>query len=499
VRLSRSATAIAVLLGVGAFAVRAVGLTRSFELWVDEMVYTQLGDSVAQGQLPNLFGHPFFLHPPGAFLIEGLVIKVCAISGDDMTQVFALRWIDAVLGAVTVAIAYLLVRRVSSTGIAVTCAAILALDPFVLRNNSRVFLETPATVFVLAGYLVLVRAMQRTDDGDIPLRALIPAGLLLGCGVLTKDAMAVLAVLPIVLAVLWRRTLRLRQGLVLVGSAAAPYVAYLVLVGVLTLLGTWYQSKLSGVERMIGLKQTTGFNAPNAPSLVSRLIAQIGQFGTSYVLLIACPVAGVIAALSTHRTRRLLGLCAVAMGAFGLYAALFGTFEEQYGYGVMVGGTLAIGAAAADLMERRGRRTGVTLRIMAIVLVVASAALAVRAEVTPDNGVQRLRAWVAANLPANSRVGVTNSTAQWAFGSDPRFGIWPSAPSMQAHHANYIVTQSLPTSEGYGYARPDILDWLKADGKPLFRFSGPTGGDTVLWYVDPQQLAIAARLGIGSH
>ena len=61
--LSTVLPALALILG--AFGVRSVGLTSSFELWVDEMLYAELGASVARGEMPNLPDGPFFLHPPG--------------------------------------------------------------------------------------------------------------------------------------------------------------------------------------------------------------------------------------------------------------------------------------------------------------------------------------------------------------------------------------------------------------------------------------------------
>ncbi|WP_432393461.1 lipopolysaccharide biosynthesis protein [Pseudarthrobacter sp. L19] len=58
-------TSLALFLAIAgvAFAIRGVGLTRSFELWADEMLYASLGLSVSNGQLPNLPDGPFFLHP----------------------------------------------------------------------------------------------------------------------------------------------------------------------------------------------------------------------------------------------------------------------------------------------------------------------------------------------------------------------------------------------------------------------------------------------------
>ncbi len=483
------------MLGLIAFAIRSIGLTRSFELWVDEMVYAGLGRTVSHGNLPNLLGQPFFLHPPGLYLIEGGIIKLFGVAGDNMSMVYDLRWINAVLGAVTVVLTFVLARRVANEPIAWACATIIAFDPFVLRNNSRLFLETPATTATLAGLLVLVATLTsapRQSTGRF-----VAAGLLLGCGVLTKDALALYAVVPVALAVFWRHTLAPRNASITLAAAATPYLLYIVVLATKNVFGGWLHAKIIGLARMVGLIQTTGFNSPNAPSILSRIVDQIGQFGTSYVLLIACPVAGVFAALSQRPERRLIGLTAVSMGFFGLYTAAFGTFEEQYGYVVMIASVTALGVSAAELKERRPHLRTPALWVGAVFLAL-TVTLGVRVELTADNGFQQARAWVAANLSPTARVGVTNSTGQWAFQQDARFGVWPSAASLNQHNANYILTQSLPTSEGYGYAKPEMLTWLQQHATPVFHTWGPTNQDTVLWEIDPQVLSKGALQRVGS-
>lgn len=482
------------MLGLIAFAIRSIGLTRSFELWVDEMVYAGLGRTVSHGNLPNLVGQPFFLHPPGFYLIEGGIIKLFGLAGDNMSMVYDLRWINAVLGAVTVVLTFVLTRRVANEPIAWACATIIAFDPFVLRNNSRLFLETPATTAALAGLLVLVATLnsaRRQSTGRF-----VAAGLLLGCGILTKDALAIYAVVPVALAVFWRHTVAPRNAGITLAAAATPYLLYIVVLATQNEFGGWLHAKTTGLARMVGLIQTTGFNSPNAPSFLSRLVDEVGQFGTSYVLLIACPVAGVFGALSQRTERRLIGLTAVSMGFFGLYAAAFGTFEEQYGYAVMVASVTALGVSAAELKERRPDLRAPALLVGAILALTVT--LGVHVELTPDNGFPQARAWVAANLPPTARVGVTNSTGQWAFQQDTRFGVWPSVESLKQHNANYILTQSLPTSQGYGYAKPEMLSWLQQNATPVFHTWGPTNHDTVLWKIDTQALSKGATQRIGS-
>ncbi|TYC98993.1 hypothetical protein FQ377_08310 [Arthrobacter echini] len=483
-----------IVVGV-AFGVRAIGLTRGFELWVDEMLYAQLGYSVSLGQLPNLPDGPFMLHPPGYFLVEGAVISVFGISGDHVDLVLHLRWLNAVIGAATVGLAFLLVRKIANTPAAWAAAAVLILEPFVLRNNSRVFLETLGMAAMVGGLLVLVTLMLNPTARYRTAR-LIAGGLLMGYAVLTKDVYVLGAVLPVIAAALWRETLQVRESLTVVALSAVPYTIYLCVLGFNGLMGTWIWAKTSGVRRMIGLEQSTGFNAEGAPSLLSRVIDQVGQFGSSYLLLALTPITGLVLCFSRHAVRRLLGLTALAFGAFGLYSAAFGTLEEQYGYPVLFAGVLSLAVSTVDLLERRQSMRKPVV-VFAVVFTALTAVFGVRALVTVDNGFVQARDWVAQNLPTDARVSVSNSTGELAFEGDDRFGVWPSAPLMEANGANYILTQDHPTSMGYGYAQPAMLEWLEENAVAAFSTNGPTNGITAIWQVDDETLREGAAENIG--
>jgi hypothetical protein len=479
-----------------AFGVRAVGLHSSFELWVDEMIYAQLGQSTQSAELPHLPDGPFFLHPPGFFLLEGWAIKLFGISGNIVDVVMDLRWLNAVIGAVTVGLAFLLVRRVANRTVAWLAAAVLTFEPFVLRNNSHVFLETLGMAAVVGGLLILVLQLKhRAVRASVS--QLVFAGLLMGYGVLTKDFFAICTVGPVIMAALWRRTLHVRDALVVVGTCALPYGIYLSLVAAQGMLPDWVWAKFDGAQRMIGLEKSTGFTAEGSPSLGTRLIDQVGHFGTSYLLLALCPLAAALICFSHRPERRLIGLVGLALGGFGVYSAVFGTFEEQYGYGVMIGGVLSIAVVAAEVVERRPRFRP-HMASMGVTLMLFTVALGLRTEITTDDGYAQVRQWVQHNLPADAKVSVTNSTGQFAFADDQRFGVWPSAPLMAQNDARYILTQSLPTSQGYGYAQPKMLAWLSANATPVFTVQGPTNGSTTLWHVGDRQLAAAAASGVGT-
>jgi hypothetical protein len=225
---------------------------------------------------------------------------------------------------------------------------------------------------------------------------------------------------------------------------------------------------------------------------MSRILAQIEYFGTSYVLLLACPVVGIVAAFSARPERRFIGCVAVMMGLFGVYSAAFGTFEEQYGYPVMIAGIAAAAVSAVELYEHRPW-TRRALIVVCPAFMVAAMVLGIRAESSPDDGFLQVHDWADANLPTDVRIGVTNSTAELAYADDPRFGVWASLPELAEQNASYIVTQSLPTSLGYGYARPELLSWLATNATPLLQVPGLTNGVTTLWYIGPEALSSGAR------
>ena len=58
--------------------------------------------------------------------------------------------------------------------------------------------------------------------------------------------------------------------------------------------------------------------------------------------------------------------------------------------------------------------------------------------------------------------------------------MWPSLLSLQTNDAQYVLTRSHQLAQGYGYAAPDLLDWLAQHATPVFTTTGPSGGDTVL-------------------
>jgi hypothetical protein len=304
---------------------------------------------------------------------------------------------------------------------------------------------------------------------------------------------AAFTLLPLVAAGLWKRTLPWRSiGTVLV-AVPLPYLVWLGVVAANGLLPEFVAQKATGVLRMAGVIQETGFNATPDASLASRLVDMVGRFGTSYLLLGVCAVAGAYVAFSARPARRLVGLLALFAGLLGVYCVVAGAAEEQFGYYVVLAAVLATPVALLELVARLPWLRRPALVLVAL-FVVAGAVLGVQARTTTDDGLVRARAFMDA-LPVGSTVGLTSVTGEFALLPHDGWAVQPSLASLAHGGAQYVLTQSQPLSQGYGYAAPRLLGWLAAHATPVFTATGPTSGQTVVWRLDRAALDAAVAAG----
>ena len=122
--------------------------------------------------------------------------------------------------------------------------------------------------------------------------------------------------------------------------------------------------------------------------------------------------------------------------------------------------------------------------------------LGVLARSAHDDGFRRVRAWMETALPPGARVGLTGVTAEFALLPHPGYGVWPSLSSLAGNDAEYVMTQSQTLSQGYGYAAPELLTWLQAHARPVFSFTGPSNGATVVWKLDRNAVRDAVAGGV---
>ncbi|MFC8038848.1 ArnT family glycosyltransferase [Paenarthrobacter sp. NPDC057355] len=480
-------------MGLLALVFRSFGVERANDVFIDEVTYAEIAQLVSQGQLPSILGNPFFLHPPGSFVLNGLVIRVLGLEGHPMDLALQLRWVNTVLGTLTVVVCYLLVSRLAGRVSAVVAGVILASDPFVLRMDGRLMIETPAGLAVLSGWLLVLLVLDSTADRRRAWLGVV-AGLVFGLAIVTKDMTAAFTLVPLLAAVFWRKTVPMATALRILAGSIVPYAVYLSVVAINGLLPQFIEQKSVGVLRMVGAVQMTGFNTTPKVDLTARLVDMASRFGTSYLLLGLSIVAGAVAAFSPVAIRRVTGLFSLITGFVGVYSVFFGAAEEQFGYCVVIVGLVSTPVAATMVVSWRSRLRGV-VGVAAAVITVLSLILGIQARLVVDDGLVRARDYMNAELPESAKVGLTSVTGEFALLPHQGWEVLPSLQSLENGNAQYVLTQDRPLKEGYGFAAPELLHWLENNAQPVFSFTGPTSGDTVLWQLDRTKLDAAVSQG----
>lgn len=506
--LSASAS-VAVL----AFSLRWWRHDVNFDVFVDEFVYQGLGHSVRDGGLPR-FGQDelFFLHPPGFFYLLGAWERLTgADASTPMAAVFQARVLNALLAGLTAALLVWLVGR-RSLRWGLLAGLVFAVEPFALRQNGRVLLETAAVAWVLVGLAILI---PLTEGRHRAWRAVL-GGLALGCAVLTKDMLVMLTLLP--LAVAWAMRPRERSWVRLAFPAAlVPYGAYLAFVAATGHLGAWFETKGGGLLRVLGVEVTTGFSAPGAPSLWVQIRSQLLDFAPTYLLL----GAGVLCAfwLLSGAAADMALIALTHLGALTLlgYSATAGTIEEHFLYFLLVPSVLVVAGAGARLQSgelgppRRRRNSPVTsharpsrsarflaqsrkllfrygavlLACLMLLIIVLDTMTYVRWAQRTDDGYTRAREYLMARAVPGTGVIVVNGTSEFALGDAFNVGPFTSDEDRIRHDVRYLVVPWKEVIQGYTYVTLDTVQELAADGRRVLTLDSPTYGSVDVYLLPP--------------
>jgi hypothetical protein len=486
---------VAAVAGGVALLIRLALHARSFDLFGDEVIYTDLGRSVISGGFPRFDGGAFFLHGPGFFYLEAGWARLAGNQPGLMAWIYEMRTLNALLAGATAVVLVLLATRASSLRAGAVAGLLFALDPFCIRQNDRVLLETATMLWVLLGYLVFTSLIGRLPSHRDWPRA-VAAGLLFGCAVLTKDEGALLTVLPLLAAAALRWGPRRALTLLTVGTTAAVYAAYVAVVAANGQISGLWEAKTSGLQRMLGLNQTTGFHSSGGGNLSARVIAEAHFFGTTYVVLALAVPALAVVLRRGGQVPRLLGLLYCAAGVTLGYALVLGTLEEQELYLLVVPSLLTIPVAATLLRGRsRGRSMGSAPRsrrgIPRTAVIIAALTLALSLNLVtcvqwlrqPDDGFAQLLGYMAAHVPAGTRVDADDS--QYAL--DGRYDVvtdeTPAALSQE--HVRYVVVEWALINDGYSDQTPSQVRHLIGHGRLVFSFSERTFGQIALYELPP--------------
>jgi dolichyl-phosphate-mannose-protein mannosyltransferase len=463
---------------------------RSFDVYVDEVIYTDLGHSIGAHGLPWIEGRPFFLHPPGFFWLEAGWAELAGHPSGPIAAVGQMRALNAVLAGFTAALIVLLVARAARSLPAAAVAGLLfTVDPFCIRQNDHVLLETAMMAWVLAGYLglaLLIGAPKslRTAAGAVG------AGALFGMAVLTKDEAALITLFPLLAAAALGWGPPRRVCLTAAATTVASYGAYLVAVAALGDIAPLWQAKTIGAQRLLGLIQVTGFHRPGAPPLGARLTAQATTFGMTYAVIVAALVIVVPLVRWGEPLPRLLALLhGCALLTLG-YAVALGTLEEQELYLLVIPSLLTLPVAASHWLGGQAGRALASRRTLAAACVAILAGLNLAATVQwlahPDDGYARLRQYLLAHVrPGSAIIAVDGSTERgttaWVLGDRYRVGRWVSAAAQSRERARYLVVPWGDVRQGYSYLSAGRVRSLAGTGMLEFAFRGRTYGELALY------------------
>ena len=475
-------SALAVTAGVLALAVRAVNLYRAHDIFIDELSYSRIGESILHGAQPELYHRPFFLHPPLFFDVESLWLRVFGTNHSIVDTIYELRWLEILCAGITAALIVMITATVVSRSAALAAGALFIVDPLSVRVNTLVMLETPVVMFTLAGCFVIVSALKR--GSGISVRRAIAAGILLGFAMSTKELAGLIIIPSLALTPFLGTGVTKRAAGYIVAIVVGTYCA-IVAIG-LGFTGEWFDVKLRGVSRLSGATQISGFNQVGAPSLTSSVLSQLLHFGVSITVLLGGALAIALCVWKARGGARFLAVIGLFSGLALAYAIAFGTLEEQQSYFFIVPAIMALVAVVWVLPAGIPKRGVAVRRIVAALGACALAGGAVATVVAltnRDDSYSRLAAYVNDNLPARSPVAATTETAAFVI---PRMvaGEWGSPAEIIAHKAKFVITSSKQDLRGYSRSSADLPQWLSDHAHVVFSVTGTSNGVLTLWKID---------------
>ena len=477
---------VAAAIGVGTLLIRLILHERSFDLFGDEVIYADIGRSVVDGGFPSFLGEPFFLHGPAFFYLEAGWSRIFGRPASLMAWVYEMRTLNCLLAGLTAVLLVLLAAKVSRSLTAGTAAGLLfALDPFSIRQNDRVLLETAMMFWILLGYQLLLSLADRPLSRGSTIRA-ASAGLMFGIGILVKDEAVLITVVPLLCVVIFRWGFpRMLAGCTITASVL-PYAAYVAVVAEYGYGPGWWSAKTSGIRRLLGVVQTTGFHSSGGGSLSGRLVAEGGNFVTTYVLLLVAVPAAWIMLRHGSALPRLAALFYCASAATLAYAVSLGTLEEQELYLLSIPSMIVIPAGITLFLRRRVVMAGVLAVLLTLNLISSIEWLQ-----QPDDGFSYLLPYLAKYAPPGTVIDLAAGApppsqtdgGRYALEGTYSVGTWTTKSALAQNHVDYILAEWGPIDEGYAFMRPSAVRALVSGTRIVFSRDGRTYGQLALYKV----------------
>jgi hypothetical protein len=478
----RQLIVITAAVGLAAAALRLFRIRSSYELFIDEAIYARISHHVATRADVSFSQIHFYLHPPLYFLIQGGLERAFPLGTANPIEIIdRARLLNVGFAAANAVLITIIVARVAGPVFAAIAGFAYSFDPFLIRFDSRVLLETSAVFWVLVAVALLVTSPR---GQQIRAGRLVAVGVACGLSLLSKETAAPLYMVFLGLSVLRDAPLRRRSALLALGAMAATYAPYPITAFAIGDGHTFVEQKFSGVLRMIGVQQETGFNAPGAPTFVSRLVADLTVFAPSYVVILLGFCALPILLRSSFFEERLIGT--VVLGGFALltYQIGIGTLEEQMFYFLVVPSLLAVASVRRPLQARvsaRGRRVLVAGTSL---LLAGSGALWWHVHTVPDDGLRQSLRWVSRAAGKGGVIAPLVDTSQLLLPRHPLV-VDGDFATLRRKHVTWVLTSSLQVEQGYGLARPKLIEQLRRHAVVAYQTKDRSSGTIIVWRMSP--------------
>jgi 4-amino-4-deoxy-L-arabinose transferase-like glycosyltransferase len=460
-------------------ALRMFRNNKSVDLFIDESFYAEVGQSIAKGHMPNATGSNFFLHPPAFFAVEAGWMRLFGLHNEVFAQVYSLRNLVAVIGALTALVLALVVERSVGRTAAVIVTVVYVLNAFANREGSMVILEPITLFWALCGYALFARLRPRGVSGRR--RQIAVAGLCFGLAALSKEFAIFVTMLPLAYAFVRNTWLTRRETLLAAVMTAVPWGIWLAIVVVTGNLHEFYIQVTAGFHRTTGTTQISGFNQKGTPSFIDAILSNLASFWTVYAILGLGTISIVYLAITNKSDQRLRFITYFGLGAVPLlaYCVLVGTNEEQFFYFLFFPALISVVAVAWRLWPRLGLKVRrIALLLLAAVLV-SDGANYVVLHATVDNGTYQVDAWMAEHVADGTVVSVTNSVQREVF---LRYTMINDRPNSKLRSAvRYLVVFYKQVDQGYAFVDRATIDRQVGQRTPVFETTDRSNGRMAIY------------------
>jgi hypothetical protein len=502
---------MAVAVTVAAFLLLAFRHDLAPDVYGDGLGFFLISKSIALGHGLTSYGGPpgtFFYDPPLFMLVEAIPIKLLGLASRDLfSALYTVRLINIGAGALTAALLFVLGMRLRNFWTGLFISILFAIDPFVLRNVRRNFLEPSVMLLVVLAMLLL----HRHGEG-LTRRAAITLGVIFGAMLLVKEVSFYFLAVPLMFLLLGNPRAYRRVVPPVVASWAIALGIYGLYPAWALLSGNWTElvaRKGSQLARLTGqVQHTGGYHDSTHPSLLQTLEAQLPRYGPSYFFVILGGILALYLLLHSRKDvgARLLASWGLVDGAFfvGLYLK-GGALNDQYFYLLLVAMTPVIGYSVAVLVST-ARSTSRRPSLAAIPLdfpnprrVLPTATLMLCCGLTGallynawlyyrydatgiDNGYQQLTQYVEQHVSPGTTISIASDSDAYLFPAYPT-ELTRDHEAIKTKGIHYFILNSRIAAGGFNGMTPEFYAWVASNAVEKFGIDEDSFGHLGLYYM----------------